>query len=525
MMTTRMTIAIVLALAAVLAWAGHRYSRRAYHAARSAIVATALMAGPSSAGAKPIDPTLVPPTEIGMNLSTLDYWTSEEIFFDPIKTHGWLLTDTWVDLKDQLKQDANGWPIDVPAGTRLNLRTGTARAMPAPLACTVSPGWKVEDVATHAIEQDGTHFTITPKDRSAGEVMLVLTALRPGASLTELGCRPRGAPADAVFRPDFLADLKPFGILRFMDWMKANDEPPGSWAARPTWQRMSPLIKGMPVERMVELANLNHSSAWFAMPFHADDEYQRRFATYVRDHLAPGLKVYVELSNEVWNSSFPQSREATTLGKARYPGVDDTMATDYFYADRVRQTMAVWSAVFAGQQSRLVRVLSDQAAWSQRADNALGHDETWRSVDALAVAPYFGDVPNDIAGEGRQRVEGILAKTPFYINQAIGWAKANKLVASKYGVRLIAYEGGPGFTAFQPQMVKDVVDATHDERFYALYKGFLDRWRKEIGGEFVLFDSTNIGLWAHLNYTGQPWTATPKMRAVTDFIAQLPPAR
>lgn len=526
-MKRSMKAALLAVAVAALALAGHRHARQIYHAAQAAASPTTNSAGGSAAGAKPIDPAIVPPTRIGMNLAPLDYWTTEEIFYEPLKNHGWMtIGDPGVDLKDRVKRDADGWPLDMPAGTRLGIWAGTARALIAPLSCTVSPGWRVDGALSGAVVQDGTRFTLSLKSgwTSTDTVLLFLTATRSGASLTELSCQPRDVPAGALFRADFLNDIKPFRILRFMDWMKANYEPPGTWAMRPTPRRVSPLETGMPVETMVALANANHSDPWFAMPFHADDDYQRRFATYVRDHLDPGLKAYVELSNEVWNSGFPQSREATTLGKARYPSASDAQANDYYYGDRVRGMMAIWTDVFAGRRQRLVRVLSDMAAWQQRADDALGHGETWRSVDALAVAPYFGDVPNDIPGKGRERVEGILAKTPAYIDTAIGWAKANKLVASRYGLKLIAYEGGPGLNAFEPQMVRDVRDAAHDPRFHDLYLRFLERWRREIGGELVLFDSTMDGVWGHLDRTGQPLSEAPKMRAVVDFVARLPPS-
>ena len=121
-----------------------------------------------------------------------------------------------------------------------------------------------------------------------------------------------------------------------------------------------------------------------------------------RDHLDPGLKAYVEYSNEVWNPIMVQAKEAATLGKTRYPSNDEAAQNDYVYADGVRAMMAIWNEVFAGQMKRIVRVASVQAGWDQRAENVLGHEQTWKFVDALAMAPYWGDVPNNVPGTRAQ---------------------------------------------------------------------------------------------------------------------------
>ena len=53
---------------------------------------------------------------------------------------------------------------------------------------------------------------------------------------------------------------------------------------------------------------------------------------------------------------------------------------------------------------------------------------------------------------------------------------------------------------------------------YDLYTSYLDRWRREVGGPLVLYQSTGNGAWGHKDYTGQPLSETPKMRAIIDFI-------
>lgn len=93
-----------------------------------------------------------------------------------------------------------------------------------------------------------------------------------------------------------------------MDWMRTNGSQVTTWSSRPqpTYARFS-TEKGVPAEIMVELANVSEKSPWFTMPHQATDDFVLNFATIVRDNLLPSLTVYVEYSNEVWNSAFSQA--------------------------------------------------------------------------------------------------------------------------------------------------------------------------------------------------------------------------
>jgi hypothetical protein len=64
---------------------------------------------------------------------------------------------------------------------------------------------------------------------------------------------------------------------------------------------------GAALEIMIQLANLTKTDPWFCMPHRATPEYMAEFAKHVKTKLDPGLKVYVEYSNEVWNWGFQQA--------------------------------------------------------------------------------------------------------------------------------------------------------------------------------------------------------------------------
>lgn len=186
--------------------------------------------------------------------------------------------------------------------------------------------------------------------------------------------------------------------------------------------------------------------------------------------------------------------------------------------------MAVWSKVFTGQEKRLVRVLANQAAWADRADRTLAHKDTWKSVDVLAIAPYFTTDPYTLPGTGAVRVDATFKRAPQIVTDAIGNAINAKKVANKYRLPMVAYEGGPSFVGYQKEIGDDMLAVNRDPRMYDLYTMFLKRWQAEVGGLLVLYASAAApgpgGQYGHQEYTGQPLSEAPKARAVHDFMAQ-----
>lgn len=79
---------------------------------------------------------------------------------------------------------------------------------------------------------------------------------------------------------------------------------------------------------MAALANALHADAWFTMPHLADDDYVRNFAQTAPRLLDPGLKAYVEYSNEVWNRGFAQAHYAQQRGLGLHLSSDQALRGD-----------------------------------------------------------------------------------------------------------------------------------------------------------------------------------------------------
>jgi hypothetical protein len=184
-----------------------------------------------------------------------------------------------------------------------------------------------------------------PGDHSTGDGITNLQVIRPGFTLAQA--------ATQIFDPAFLNALSPFNFLRFMTWLGTNTlpfyvagpTPLLAWSQRslPTdaFQGVGPDIEsvypvragawGISWEYVILLANATNKDIWINVPISATGGSDPLDPTYVASPdtssyiynlalllkngnaftgnrgLNPGLHIYIEHSNEVWNSAFGQN--------------------------------------------------------------------------------------------------------------------------------------------------------------------------------------------------------------------------
>ena len=351
------------------------------------------------------------------------------------------------------------------------------------------------------------------------------------------------------FSSSFLEKLRPYQALRFMDWMRTNGSVVTAWASRPlpTAARFS-TEKGVPVEIMVELANVTEKAPWFNMPHQATDEYITTFATVVRDNLLPSSSVYVEYSNEVWNSAFSQAGWVEGRGLAEWSGSLESSFTKRinWYGKRSAEVCDLWRSVFGASPERVVCVMASQAANSWTARESLScplwSDAPCAShgIKALAIAPYMGDYlgqedsAQEVTGWGSAAAGltklfselssgGELSNGPTggAIAQSFGWIEVNKAVANSFGIDLVSYEGGQhlvgvGSASNNTTLTSLFTSANRDLRMGTLYKSYLQGWDARGGGLFMHFTDignySKYGSWGALEVIGQ--SASPKYNAL-----------
>jgi hypothetical protein len=290
------------------------------------------------------------------------------------------------------------------------------------------------------------------------------------------------------FHPLFRQRLAPFGVIRFMAAQETNTSDIRTWTDRRDASDIrqgsgsggspsEPIVNGMSLEHMVQLANDLDADPWFNMPHMADDTFVRNFATYVRDHLEPGRKAYVEWSNEIWNFGWGFEASQWVQDQTRLPaniGLSNWQVAGL----EAKRDLDIWSQVFVGQEGRVVRVAAGWAAndWvTNEIMSSMGG-----SFDAIAIAPYMSLSDDQRAGyTTATTVDQVLADTRTAIAESVGFARNHRQLADTWTARLgrdiqlLAYEGGPHLDGRGGPYQNAFYAATNDPRMGDIQREYL----------------------------------------------------
>lgn len=486
-----------------------------------ALVLLAACGSASGNGATKSDPK---PFTLGINVAPFGPYEGTGPFMNLIYGSSWQVRNASGSSGDvpASSLDSNGWVKSLPPGTRVT------RALAVPFGtgkfvCRYKGsgsldvfGSAVSDVSKSAGEM---RFTLA---NSAGQprVANIAYSVDPSNYIRDIDCRAVGASPTETFAPEFLSALSGFTTIRVMKWQVATE---GNWPI--TWaKRNKPgdadysKNDGVPVELLIEAANRADADLWVTVPWNADDDYVRNFAATVKDRLAHGHQVYVEVSNEVWNGGYPVARQAAEEAKAEgLPPASGSGAPGSLerYAEKTKQVMAIWSRVFAGQEGRLVRVASLQHVAPYFSQLLLKYMDLHQSIDAFATAPYFGFEAKD-----GMPLDQIMAALPDEAATAVKQGVQQKAIARKYGLRYLTYEAGQTVVLTKNVALEQQVE--RDTRMYNIYRDFISNWRSQVGDQLNLFALSGqigqYGGWGLVEYFGQPVADAPKIRAVQDFL-------
>jgi hypothetical protein len=499
---------------------------------------------------------------LGVNLAAVRDWSQEWTFVDAFHaSRPWIsgagLSGTWDDGR-AIATDPDGWVTSLaanqvartllfwdmngtyPSGNYVVLYDGQGTLAYQGAATVVSsaPG---RDVLRVNPPNGGIVLNITATN--AANPLRNIRFLMPGGicdgdpyayAANEAACTGTFQSFEAnyatiVFHPKFLASIRNYRVLRFMDWGDTNGSTQVSWSERPklTEARWSG-GKGVPVEVMVDLANRVGASPWFTLPHRADNNYMTQYARLVAQTLRSDLKAYVEYSNEVWNGQFAQAGYAASQAAALGLSSDAFTSQLYFYSKRAVDMFDIWSAEM-GDPARLVRVMASQAANSWVSEQVLDYQNAKAKTDALAVAPYFGGDLGTLTATASLTLDQLFSSLQgTYLPQAIGWINAQAAVARLRGIPLVAYEGGQHLTGVfgleNNTALNELFDAANrDARMGQLYQAYLDAWKNSGAQLFVHFTScggySKWGRWGSLEYLEQPRSAAPKYDTLQNFIS------
>lgn len=479
-------------------------------------------------------PTPLKPMKLGMNMTQPIYYTPTRIFTNLASDVGWVVTPANGGSTDGYF-DANRNVVKVLPGDqvyRFILRpTGIYQKKSVDIVCKWDGIGTIEAVKHSGIQNlvmgaNGMRYTQLPDPIDSAWMMVRLKSVDMSNPFRNLDCREAGADPNALYDPTFLAGVKKYSSLRFMKWQNVEQNKTVTWAKRttPAMGQIMGDADGVAIENMIALANQTKTDPWFAMPWNADDDYIRRFATLVRDTLDPNLKVYVEASNEVWNWAYLVTHQAQQEGLSRGLTTDGQVAVWYRYAEKTIQVMDIWRDVFQGQSSRLVRVAAMQNAWPDTIKAVLSFRDTPQHIDAISSAPYFTADLSAYTGDG-SNLNDFFAQLRTTLDGAMDNAKQFKQLADQYHLRFVTYEAGQHVSNARQDQIPLLYQIEHDRRMGQLYTYYLNRWNNEIGDLMTLFSdydgASTAGAWGISDYIGQSPNAAPKAKAVMLFQASI----
>lgn len=472
---------------------------------------------------------------LGVNLSGVRDWSTAWPFVDCFKT-----SRRWVSQP----ADGSAWSDNRPVET--TPEGWVARLLPNQLASTLmfrdtGPHYPA---GTYVCLYEGAgeirfDFDARVTDATPGRIELNVTPSNAGIHLVIAKTDPddpirnirvlmpgfEQTYAQQVFHPEFLASLKHFTTLRFMDWLDTNNSPVAAWDQRAKLTDASwAWGHGVPVEIMVELCNRLDADPWFCMPHLADDDYVERFARLVAQTLEPQRRAYVEHSNEVWNGGFAQHRyareQARTLG---IPG-DAFQSTLRYHAQRCVEIFDVWDEALPPE--RLVRVLAGQHANPWTGLQIMGWKNAAQHADVYATAPYFGGAVGRRADAQSMSVEDVLDFCRNDLATQRAKTGENLANAKAHGLALVAYEAGQHLTTLGSKngenrtVIDLLVAANRSPAMEQLYRDYLSDWDAAGGGLMCIFSHIGrygrYGSWGGLEYQQQPLNEAPKMRAIVN---------
>lgn len=466
-------------------------------------------------------PRRIPRAALGVNIGQVNYFNTQIAFLDLMKQ----AQDWGLGSNGQLPPvDAQGWPTSLTPGHAAGFKANAGKGgryvalYQGEGELRIDVGGKIVAKKTGRIEME----------LAAGSVEILIVRTNPDNPLRKLAIVPIEHEKDyeqQVFQPRFLEILKPFGVIRFLDWFRINNSKQSTWADRPKPDDFSQgTPKGAALEYAIDLCNRLKADCWILIPHMADDEYITGTAEMLRDRLDPSLNVYVEYSNEIWN--FPHGEWCQKAGeKLGMPAEWDTRLR--YQAHRSLEIFRIFERTLG--RARLFRVLAGQT-WALRLRILAEWEQAYRQADALAIAPYFCD---EMAGDKNVAqirsldAAALASRCDADVERIRERVRLVRALANRLGLPMIAYEGGQhlasGGSQHQDTALQTLLQETNRhpnmDRAYAHY---LNMWREEGGQLMVMYkaveQSSKWGSWGMLEDLWQPFEAAPKYKTTLEFL-------
>ncbi|MBK8476319.1 MAG: chitobiase/beta-hexosaminidase C-terminal domain-containing protein [Opitutaceae bacterium] len=480
------------------------------------------------------------------------------------------------------KVDADGWPLedaDVVVWQGIDRMHGTYRLSFAGEA-VIKTAWGDASVAgmTYDAATNTTTANLIYRSTDGSGLRLSFTGTKrtPGSGVgTGVSgvrlIRPRVPGGTAtydteVFTDQFKASLASVRVLRFMDWLATNSNPQTTWDSRTRPTHASQQVgnpttfptggwqgRGGCFEYAILLANEVGKDAWICVPVGATDDYVLKLAQICRygsdgrdpytgpqsnpvyPPLAEGLRLYVEFSNEIWNTNghFGQSQKnhedaIAEVAAGNSPlNYDGAAANDWEWAWRriTKRTIDVsntFRAVFGDNAmgDRVRVVLMSQLGYAdgptlQQFKLAEEYYNNPARVSVPRPLNYYVYGAGGSAYYNPQNDSADLTLSTIWDSYTYDSGLWKSMLARDvdlvlaFGLKRIAYEGGPSLDITgRSESVKAASIA--DPRTTEEIAEHHTVWNQTAGDLLVYYQLSGDYQWGFLHDVYDTWT-TPKM--------------
>jgi len=461
----------------------------------------------------------VQPLPLGMNLDKQDVEATSQVFVDAIKSSRQFgsVTNSW-DMSVPL--NANGWPttdFGVVVFNTIPHGYGTYSLSFTGSAHISGNGSSAPVTISNVSYNSGTNTTtaqVTLPSNSSGLDSLDLEFTHtsgPGLTNVQLIRPGYAANTTQVFSTAFINALAPFGTLRYKDFLQTDNNPLVNWSDRPhESDAQQTSSRGVALGYVIALANQTGKDIWLNIPEGATDDYITQMAEFFKTNLTnPNIHIYLEYSNEVWNSLFQAHtanlNAALAEGNAGPCQLNDYGATPdsppgtayHYWAWRrvAYQSMhigQIFNSVFGQGNSQVRPVLSgdiyatlgmqDSLQWIQKYYGTPSQLFYGIAGSQYASLNYAGS-----SNLGNLTVSQTLSVESAAMTQKIQQFSANMIyngvmstspnyaaLANYYGLQNTAYEGGPDTAWGAP--LANMISANNDPQMGTLVTSFLESW-------------------------------------------------
>ena len=476
--------------------------------------------------AEHLEPRIVLSAQIGVNLDGNASYNNDPIWTDlhnlalpweaPTTTMGSSAADTAIPLTATEYPLANAATtftlVNYPDGDYQFSYTGTATVTFTDIGylsgpVTVSGGVTTGTVVVNHQTGDKKDLDMQVTGLNSADPMGNFHLMMPGYG--------NGTTAVPMYTPAFIESLQPFSDIRFMNWEMTNDSTLANWSDRATPADFidTASTNAVPYEDMIELCNEAQKDLWINVPALATPAFDQSLAQLVNADLDPNLNVYVEYSNETWNTGFSAFWQAYAAAQTNplviQNGNESQMVAQQAAYEEV-SIAKIFDQTFGAQASRVRPIMAAQQAWSQIASWQLqfiqqNYGPPSQFIYAASVADY-ATLPNgdNVAGLTLNQLFADLNQ--YLTSDDVPWIKADAAVASQYGLPLVGYEGGQAMAAGANNLNYSVIQqAEIDPRMYQFYVAMEQDWQEYGGGlinEYVLADGSFWGMLPNVLATG-----------------------